>query len=87
MKAKVDNAKNRLEKYHGREGFVKSQIIICVWVPSLDAWEEKTTKETWEALVAKMTKKPKMVITLIQRQLQNMKFSEDGDLREHLEMA
>ena len=34
-----------------------------------------------------MTKKPKMVVTTIQRQLWNMKCSEDDDLREHLDKA
>jgi hypothetical protein len=34
-----------------------------------------------------MTKKPKMVLTNLQRQLWNIKCVEDGDLREHLDKA
>jgi gag-polypeptide of LTR copia-type len=34
-----------------------------------------------------MTKKPKMVLTSLQRQLRNIKCSEDGDLREHSDKA
>ena len=34
-----------------------------------------------------MTKKPKMVITSLHRQLRNMKFSEEDDLREYLDKA
>ena len=44
-------------------------------------------EETWDALVAEMTKKPKMVITSIQSQLCNMKCSRDNDLREYLDNA
>jgi hypothetical protein len=44
-------------------------------------------KEIWDMLVAEMTKKPKIVVTSIQRQLHNIKCSEEDNLHEHLDKA
>ena len=49
--------------------------------------KQKTAKDTWDALVTEMTKKPKMVLTSLQRQLRNMKCSEEDDLRKYLDKA
>jgi hypothetical protein len=49
--------------------------------------KNKTIKEMWDALVAEMMKKPKMVLTTLQRQLHNIKCSKDNDLHEHLDKA
>ena len=49
--------------------------------------KQKTAKNTWDALVTEMTKKPKMVLTSLQRQLRNLKCSEEDDLRQHLYKA
>jgi gag-polypeptide of LTR copia-type len=49
--------------------------------------QQKTAQEVWDTLVQEMTKKHKMVLTGLQRQLRNIKCSEDGDLREHLDKA
>ena len=48
---------------------------------------QKTAKDTWNALVTEMTKKPKMVLTFLQCQLRNMKCSEEDDLRQYLDKA
>jgi len=85
---KVDKAEERLEKFLAREGLVKSHILISVSESlALMLEKKRTAKETWDALVVEMTKKPKMVVTTVQRQLWNMKCSEDDDLREHLDKA
>ena len=47
----------------------------------------KTTKEVWDALVIEMTKKPKMVLTNLQCQLQNILCSEDDNLKEWLKTS
>ena len=53
----MDKAEERLEKYLGREGLVKSQIIDSVSDSlALMLEKNKTAKETWYALVAEMTK-------------------------------
>jgi hypothetical protein len=44
-------------------------------------------KDLWDTLTDEMMKKPKMVVTSLQCQLRNMKFSEDNDLREHLDKS
>ena len=49
--------------------------------------KQKTAKGTWDALVTKMIKKPKMVLTSLQRQLRSMKCSEEDDLRQYLDKA
>ena len=49
--------------------------------------KKSTAKEVWDALVVEMTKKPKMVIMSIQRQLRNIKCSKEEDIREHLDKA
>src|SRR3979490_183300 len=86
--AKVDKAEDRLEKYLAREGLVKTQILISVSESLALMLEKKmNAKEIWDTLVAEMTKKPKMVVISIQRQLRNMKCLEDDDLREHLDKA
>jgi gag-polypeptide of LTR copia-type len=86
--ARVEKAEERLEKYLAREGQVKSQIIVSVSESlALMLQKKKTAKEVWDTLVQEMTKKPKMVLTGLQRQLRNIKCSEDGDLREHLDKA
>ena len=74
-----------MEKYLSREGQVKTQIILSVSESlTLMLQKQKTVKDTWDALVTEMTKKPKMVL---QRQLRNLKCSEDDDLRQHLDKA
>src|SRR3979490_2782341 len=85
---KGDEAEERLERYLEREGVVKTQILISVSESlALMLEKKKDTKEIWDTLVEEMMKKPKMVVTTIQRQLCNMKCSEDDDLREHLDKA
>ena len=56
---KVDKAEGRLEKYLSREGQVRTQVILSV-SESLDLMlqKQKTAKDTWDALVTEMTKKP-----------------------------
>ena len=49
--------------------------------------KQKTAKDTSDALVTEMTKKPKMVLTSLQCQLRNMKYSEEDDLRKYLDKA
>ena len=86
--AKVDKAEERVKKYLSREGQVKTQIIFSVSESlALLIQNQKTAKDTWDALVTEMTKKPKLVITSLQRQLRNMKCSEQDDLREYLDKA
>ena len=86
--AKVDKAEERLEKYVSREGQVKTQIILSVSESlALMLHKQKTAKDTWDALVTEMTKKPKMVLTSLQHQLMNMKCSEEDDLRQYLDKA
>ena len=64
---KVDKAEERLEKYLSREGKVKTQIILSVSESlALMLQKQKTAKDTWDALVTEMTKKPKMVLTSLQ---------------------
>ena len=47
-----------------REGQVKTQIILSVSESlALMLQKQKTAKDTWDALVNEMTKKPKMVLT------------------------
>src|SRR3979490_1155053 len=85
---KVDKTEDRLERYLAREGQVKTQILVSVSESlALMLVKKQSAEEIWDTLVAEMTKKPKMVVTTIQRQLRNMKCSEDDDLREHLDKA
>ena len=49
--------------------------------------KKNTAQEVWDALGDEMTKKLKMVVTSFQRQLQNIKCSEEDDLRVHLDRA
>ena len=74
-----DRAEERLEKYLAREGLVKTQVIISV-SESLALMKNFTAKELWDTLVKEMTKKPKMVVTSLQKQLRNIKCSEEDDL-------
>ena len=47
-----------------REGQVKTQIILSVSESlALMLQKQKTAKDTWDALVTEMTKKPKIVLT------------------------
>ena len=86
--AKVDKAEERLEKYLFREGEVKTQIILSISESlALMLQNQKTAKDTWDALATEMTKKPKMVLTSLQCQLRNMKCSNEDDLRQHLDKA
>ena len=48
--------------------------------------KQKTTKDTWDALVTKMTK-PSKVLTSLQHQLRNLTCSEEENLRQHLDKA
>ena len=81
--AKVDKAEERLEKYLSREGWVKTQMILSMLESlALMLQKQETAKDTWDALVTEMTKKPKMVLTSLQHQLRNMKCSEEDDLRQ-----
>ena len=83
-----DRAEERLEKYLAREGLVKTQVIISVSESlALMLQKKSTAKELWDTLVTEMTKKPKMVVTSLQRQLRNIKCSEEDDLQEHLDKA
>ena len=71
-----------------REGQVKTQIILSVSESlALMLQKQKTAKDTWDALVTKMTKKPNMVLTSLQCQFRNMKCSEEDDLRQYLDKA
>ena len=57
--AKVDNAEESLEKYLSRDGQVKTQIILSVSESlALMLQKQKTAKDTWDALVTEMIKKP-----------------------------
>ena len=86
--AKVDKAQERLEKYLSREGQVETQIILSVSESlALMLQKQKTAKDTWDTLVTEKTKKPKMVLTSLQCQLRNMKFSEEDDLRKYLDKS
>ena len=86
--AKVDKVEERLEKYLSREGQVKTQIIPSVSESlALMFQKQKTAKDTWDALVTEMTKKPKMVLTSLQHLLRNMKCSEEDGLRQYLDKA
>ena len=86
--AKVDKSEERLEKYLSREGQVMTQIILSVSESlALMLQKQKTAKDTWDALVTEMTKKPKMILTSLQHQLRNMKCSEEDDLRQYLDKA
>ena len=68
--AQVDKAEERLQKYLGREGQVKTQIIVPVLESlALMLQQKKTAEEAWDFLVAEMTKKPKMAVTLSLGQL------------------
>ena len=67
-----------MEKYLSREGQVKTQIILSVSGSLASILQKQTTpKDTWDALVTEMTKKPKMVLKSLQCQLRNMKYSEE----------
>ena len=71
-----------------REGQVKTQIILSVSESlALMLQKQKTAKDTWDALVTEITKKPKKFLTSLQHQLRNMKFSEEDDLRQYLNKA
>ena len=73
-----------MEKYFSREGQVKTQIILSVSESlALMLQKQKIAKDTWDALVTEMTKKPKMVVTSLQHQLRNMKCSEEDNLRQN----
>jgi hypothetical protein len=57
----IDKAEEKLEKYLAREGQAKTQIIVSVSESlALMLQKQKTAKETWDALVKEMTKKPKI---------------------------
>ena len=85
---RVEKAEDRMDKFLAREGLVKPQVIISVAEPlALMLQKKRSAQEVWEALVEEMTKKPKMVITSLQRQLRNMRCSEEEDLRLHLDNA
>ena len=85
---RVEKAEDRMDKFLAKEGLVKSQVIISVAEPlALMLQKKRAAQEAWEALVEDMTKKPKMVITSLQRQLRNMRCSEEEDLRLHLDNA
>ena len=81
----VDKAEERLDMCISREGQVKTQIILSVSESlALMLQKQTTAKDTCDALVTEMTKKPKMVLTSLQFQLRNMKCSEKDDLRQYL---
>ena len=66
--AKVEKAEDRLEKFLAREGLVKSQVNTSVSEPlALMLQKKSLAQEVWSALVSEMTKKPKMVVTSLQR--------------------
>jgi transposase InsO family protein len=86
--SQVERAEERMEKYLAREGQVKTQIILSVSESlALMLQKMKTAREVWDSLVTEMTKKPKMVLTSLQRQLRNIRCSEEDDLRQHLDKA
>jgi hypothetical protein len=84
----VEKYEEKLNKYNSREGRAKAQVIISV-SESMGLILEKypTAKEMWNALVTEIMKKPKMVTTTLQRQLHNIRCSEEDDLCEHLDKA
>ena len=85
---RVEKAEDRMDKFLAREGLVKSQVIISVAEPlALMLQKKRSVQEVWEGLVEEMTKRPKMVITSLQRQLRNMRCSKEEDLRLHLDNA
>ena len=49
--------------------------------------KQKTAKDTWDALVTEMTKKPNMVLTSLQHQLRTLRWSEEDGLRQHLDKS
>src|SRR3979490_1197163 len=84
----VDKSEEWLEKYLSREGQVKAQLIISVSESlALMLQKSKTAKEAWDTLVTEMTKKPKMVVITLQRQLRNIRCAEGDELRDHLDKA
>ena len=86
--ARIERAEERMERFLAREGLVKSQAIMSVSEPlALMLQKKNTAQEMWDALVDEMTKKPKMVVTSLQRQLRSIKCSEEDDLRLHLDRA
>ena len=84
----MERAEEKMEWFLAREGLVKSQVIMSVSEPlALMLQKKNMTQEVWDALVDEMTKKPKVVVTSLQRQLWNIKCSEEDDLRLHLDRA
>jgi hypothetical protein len=64
--ARYDKAEERLEKYMARESMVKSQVVISVSESlALMLQKKGTAKDLWDALTDEMTKKPKMVVTIL----------------------
>jgi hypothetical protein len=85
---KIDWIEEKLEKYHTNKGLARSQIIMAVSESMVLKLQASTTaKAMWDTLIAKMTKKPKMVLTTLQRQLRNIKCSEEDNLHDHLDKA
>jgi chromosome condensin MukBEF ATPase and DNA-binding subunit MukB len=85
---KIEKFEDHLEKYQFYEGLVKAQIATSVSeLMALTLKKYKTAKEMWEELITEITKKLKIVLTNLQRQLCNIKCSEEDDLCEHLDKA
>jgi hypothetical protein len=85
---RMEKYKEKLEQFNSQEGLMKAQIIISM-SESMGLMLKKypTAKEMWNALVAEVTKKLKIVLTSVQRQLCNIKCSDKDDLHEHLDKA
>jgi hypothetical protein len=64
---KIDKFEEQMEKFQSKEGLAKAQIMTSV-SESLALMLKKhvTAKDMWDGLIAEMTKKPKMVLTILQ---------------------
>jgi hypothetical protein len=85
---KIDCIEEKLEKYNINEGLVKAQIIIALsefMALRLDSCT--TAKAMWDTLVAEIMKKPKMVLTKLERELHIMKCNEEDNLCDHLDKS
>lgn len=81
----IEKFKKKEIRKISKEGLPKAQIIIAVSKSiTLILKNYNTAKAMWETLVAEMMK---MVLTTLQRQLHNIKCSEEDNIHEHLDKA
>jgi hypothetical protein len=83
---KIEKYEERLEHFNSQEGRAKAQIIISVSESmALILKKDPTAKEMCDRLIAEVRKKPKIVLTNLQRQLCSIKCSKEDDLCEYLD--